>query len=123
MQKCTPFWHKMLKIASASWGGRPRPPPPPRCRPQPPPPPPPPPSPPSREGLLAFGNCSSAPSALALSPNFSRSVPPKLHTDFRLCVQREFLDYKIRSGHVITNSAYVRNSFRSVRVHRIQCKR
>src|SRR6218665_1376518 len=42
---------------------------------------------PSRERLLAFGNRSFAPSALALSPNFSRSVPPKLHTDFRLCAR------------------------------------
>src|SRR6218665_2690033 len=36
------------------------------------------PRPPSREGLLAFGNRSFAPLALALSPNFSRSVPPKV---------------------------------------------
>src|SRR6218665_365642 len=33
------------------------------------------PTPPSREGLLAFGNRSFAPSALALSQIFSRSVP------------------------------------------------
>src|SRR6218665_641500 len=32
----------------------------------------------SREGVLAFGNRSFAPSALALSPNFSRSVPSKV---------------------------------------------
>src|SRR6218665_2015402 len=42
------------------------------------------PRPPSREGLLAFGNRSFAPSALAISQIFSRSVPPKLDTDFRL---------------------------------------
>src|SRR6218665_3044438 len=36
----------------------------------------------SREGLLAFGNRSFAPSALALSPFFSRSVPPKVRYRF-----------------------------------------
>src|SRR6218665_696104 len=35
------------------------------------------PRPPSREGLLAFGNRSFAPSALALSQHFSRSVLPQ----------------------------------------------
>ena len=56
--KCTPFWHEMFKIASVSWvhlrplwgslrySARP----------------------PCREGLLAFGNCSFAPSELAISP-------------------------------------------------------
>src|SRR6218665_4113479 len=34
--------------------------------------------PPSREGLLAFGNRSFAPSALALTPIFPISVPPKV---------------------------------------------
>src|SRR6218665_3912758 len=42
--------------------------------------------PPSREGLLAFGNRSFAPSALALSPIFPISVPLKLYTDLRLCL-------------------------------------
>ena len=67
-RKCTPFCHKMLRIALAS--GSPlqtplgelttllRP--------------------PSREGLLAFSNCSFASSALALSPIFSISGPPKV---------------------------------------------
>src|SRR6218665_324011 len=71
--KCTPFLHKMFKIASASGA--------------------PPQTPlgslrrsPRREGLLAFGNRSFAPSALALSPIFPISVPPKLSTDLRLCV-------------------------------------
>jgi len=41
----------------------------------------------SHEGLLAFGNRSFSPSALALSPIFSISVPPKLYTDLRLCTQ------------------------------------
>src|SRR6218665_3758445 len=40
------------------------------------------PRPPSREGLLAFGNCSFAPSALAISPFFSRSVLPKVRYRF-----------------------------------------
>src|SRR6218665_684225 len=40
------------------------------------------PRPPSREGLLAFGNRSFAPSALALSQIFSRSVPPKVRYRF-----------------------------------------
>jgi len=40
---------------------------------------------PSREDLLALGNRSFAPSALALSPIFSMSVPPKLYIDLRLC--------------------------------------
>src|SRR6218665_465644 len=68
MQKFTPFWRKMLKIALASWA--------------------PPqtllgslrvttlPSPPSREGLLAFGACT--------FPNFLKICPPTLYIDFRL---------------------------------------
>ena len=65
--KCTPFWHNMLKIATASGA-------PPQTplgglttllRPS------------SHEGLLAFGNRSFTPSALALSPFCSRSVLPK----------------------------------------------
>src|SRR6218665_4207918 len=67
------IWHEMLKIASAS-GAEPQTPLGSLRRS---------PRPPSRERLLAFSNRSFAPSALELSPIFSRSVPPKL--DVRLC--------------------------------------
>src|SRR6218665_1558620 len=68
----TPFWHKILTIASAPrprWGSLRRSP-----------------RPLSREGFLAFGNRSFAPSAVALSPIFSISAPQKLYTDLRLCL-------------------------------------
>src|SRR6218665_1981331 len=74
IQECTSFGEKMLKIASASAGA------PPRARwgaydaPRPP----------SREGLLAFGNRSFAPSALALYPIFLGSVPQVIDR-FLLC--------------------------------------
>src|SRR6218665_1303041 len=62
------IWHEMFKIASAS--GVPPQTPLGKLTALP--------RPPSREGLLAFGNCNFAPSALALSPIFSISVPPKV---------------------------------------------
>src|SRR6218665_3612668 len=64
LKKPTPFWHEMFKIASVS-GAEPQTPlgelttlP----------------RPPSRNGLLAFGNRSFAPSALALSPTRTYSL-------------------------------------------------
>jgi len=45
------------------------------------------PRPPSREGLLAFGNRSFAPSGLALFQIFSRSVPPKVRYRFSPLLQ------------------------------------
>src|SRR6218665_672722 len=68
MQKFTPFWHKNVKNRVGFWGSAPDPAGGAYDAPQTP----------SREGLLAFGNRSFAPSALnpPLAPPQQKKTPP-----------------------------------------------